>query len=163
MNEEKIVKHMSGGDASALTAEKRMDVREYLREVRHRYQYAQTLCERANRYREMAMRATGRTDAIRLSGTTRRSKVEDNVLAMVDVHRELKERIEELMRETRRAEKLISILPDGRHRSVLQLRYLCGMGWEEIAEKMQYTLRWVHKLHREATDQLQSCMDKRGH
>jgi len=163
MNEEKMMKHMSGGDASALTAGKRMDVREYLRDVRHRYQYAQTLCERANRYREMAMRATGRTDAIRLSGTSHRSKVEDNVLAMVDVHRELKGQIDALMHESKRAERLIAVLPDGRHRSVLQLRYLCGMGWEEIADKMQYTLRWVHKLHREAIDMLQNHADKRGH
>jgi len=163
MNEEKIVKHMRGGDASALTDGKMTDVRSYLRDVRHRYRYAQTLCERANRYREMATRATGRTDALRLSGTSRRSKVEDNVLAMVDVHRELKERIEGLMQETKRAERLISILPDPRHRSVLQLRYLCSMGWEEIADKMQYTLRWVHKLHSEALERLQKHVDKRGH
>ena len=163
MNEEKIVKHMRGGDASALTDGRITDVRSYLRDVRHRYSYAQTLCERANRYREMATRATGRMDALRLSGTTRRSKVEDNVLAMVDVHRELKTRIEALMQESKRAEKLISALPDPRHRSVLQLRYLCGMGWDEIADKMQYTLRWVHKLHNEAVGMLQMRLDKRGH
>ena len=133
MIEDKIVKHSRGGDASALTDTDISDVKEYLREVRHRYLYAQTLCQRAERYREMAMRATGRTDALRLSGTSRRSKVEDNVLAMVDVHRELKEEIGELMKETRRAEKLISRLGDGRLRSVLQMRYLCGMTWEEIA------------------------------
>lgn len=159
MMEEKIVKHSSGRDASALKAGPTGSVKDYLRDVRHRYQYAQTLCERAQRYREMAMRATGRTDALRLSGTPRRSKVEDNVLAMVDVHRELKGQIEALMQESKRAERLIAALPDARHRTVLQMRYLCGMGWEEIADRMNYTLRWTHKLHSEAIGQL----EKRGH
>ena len=154
MIEDKIVKRSRGGDASALTETDILDVKEYLRDVRHRYQYAQTLCQRAERYREMAMRATGRMDAVRLSGTSRRSKVEDNVLAMVDVQMELKKEIDALMAETKRAEKLISHLQDRKLRSVLQMRYLCGMTWEEIAQKMQYTLRWVHQLHRKAIRQL---------
>lgn len=153
MNEDKIVKRSRGGDASALTDIS--DVKEYLREVRHRYQYAQTLCQRAERYREMATRATGRMDALRLSGTSRRSKVEDNVLALVDVHRELKEEIDALMQETKKAEKLIAKLKDSKLRTVLHMRYLCGMTWEEIAEKMQYTLRWTHQLHRKAIHQLE--------
>ena len=163
MTEEKIVKRMRGGDASAMADGIITDVRSYLRDVRHRYSYAQTLSERASRYREMAMRATGRMDALRLSGTARRSKVEDNVLAMMDVQKEWKERIDALMQETQKAEKLISVLTDPRHRSVLHLRYLSGMGWEEIAGKMQYTLRWVHKLHSEAIEMLQRYVDKRGH
>lgn len=153
MNEDKIVKRSRGGDASALTDIS--DVKEYLREVRHRYQYAQTLCQRAERYREMATRATGRMDALRLSGTSRRSKVEDNVLALMDVHKELKEEVDALMQETKKAEKLIARLKDSKLRTVLHMRYLCGMTWEEIAEKMQYTLRWTHQLHREAIHQLE--------
>ena len=163
MNEEKIVKHMRGGDASALTDGRMTDVRSYLRDVRHRYRYAQTLCERASRYREMATRATGRMDALRLSGTSRRSKVEDNVLAMVDVHRELKEKIRELLEETRRAEKLICTLSDERYHAVLQLRYLCGMSWEEVAQRLHFSVRWVHKLHGEGLKQLAQHWTHRGH
>ena len=28
------------------------------------------------------------------------------------------------------------------------------MDWEEVARRLHYTLRWTHKLHREAIDQL---------
>lgn len=149
--------------ASASEATDVEDVREYLREIRHKYLYAQVLCERAQRYREMAMRATGRVTATRLSGTPRRSSLEDNVLSMMDTHRELQDQIRELMCETRRAEKLIASLGDERCHAVLQLRYLCGMSWEEVAEKLNYSVRWVHKLHGQAIRKLEKLTQKRGH
>lgn len=32
-------------------------------------------------------------------------------------------------------------------KDVLFYRYIAGMDWWEIAEKLQYSERWVHKLH----------------
>jgi len=151
MNEAKCVKMNAERRAAASTGHD-TNIREYLREIRFKYRYVQVLVTRKDRYRELAMRATGRTDAIRLSGTSHRSKVEDNVLAMLDVQKEIDQQIQELMQETKRAEKLIGRLKDPKHRTVLQLRYLCGMSWEEIARKMGYTLRWVHQLHKNALD-----------
>lgn len=163
MNEKKMGTQSRRESASASAGADVLEVKEYLREVRSQYRYAQVLCERAQRYRDMAMRATGRVDAVRLSGTPRRSKVEDNVLAMVDVHRELKERVNELMQETRRAEKLICTLSDERYHAVLQLRYLCGLSWEEVAQRLNFSVRWVHKLHGEGLKQLAQNWTHRGH
>ena len=142
--------------APALSENGNTDLRSRLRDVRHCQLRTITLCARAERYREMAMQATGRTDAIRVSGTTERSKVEKYILELWDVHNELQEEISRLMEKSREAEKLIDHLPDERHRSVLKLRYLCGMTWDEIAEKLHFTLRWVHKLHKEAIEKLEN-------
>ena len=150
MNEQKRV--MSTERRAAAAPGGNMEIRNFLRDVRSKYRYAQMLSVRAERYREMAMRATGRTDAVRLSGTSHRSKVEDNVIAMMDVQREIEEKIKELMVETKRAQKLISRLENSKHRMVLEMRYLQGMTWEEIAEQMDYTLRWVHQLHKQALE-----------
>jgi len=138
--------------APALSGGEKSDIRSQLRDVRHCQLRTIALCARAEQYREMAMRATGRTDAIRVSGTSERSKVEKYILELWDVHNELQKEISVLMERSRKAEKLIETLPDDRHRTVLQLRYLCGMSWEEIARKMGYTLRWVHQLHKNALD-----------
>ena len=164
MNDEKrIVTQSRSESASASTGADVLKVKEYLREVRSKQRYAQVLCERAQRYREMAMRATGRVSAVRLGGTSRRSKVEDNVLAMMDTEKELKKRIDELMQETRRVEKMISLMTDERYHAVLQLRYLCGMSWEEVAQKLHFSVRWVHKLHGEGIKQLARGWTPRGH
>ena len=131
-----------------------LDARMMLRDVRHCQLRTLTLCARAEKYREMAMQATGRTDAIRVSGTGDRSKVEKYILELWDVHNELQEEIARLMKKSREAEKLIRTLEDDRHRAVLELRYLCAMTWEEIAQKTNFTVRWAHKLHKEAMDAL---------
>lgn len=130
------------------------EVKEYLREVRHIHLRTEVLCARAEKYREMASRATGRMDAVRVSGTPDRSKVEQYVLELVDMHDELQKEIKRLVRYTQKAEKLIQQLPDERYRAVLQLRYLCGYDWQEIADRLHFSLRWVHKLHGEALAEL---------
>lgn len=76
------------------------------------------------------------------------------MLEMVDVHAELEKEISQLMQYTREAEKLIATLRDERYRSVLQLRYLCGYDWQEIADRLHFSLRWTHKLHGEALQEL---------
>ena len=103
----------------------------------------------------MAMRATSRVDALRVSGTSERSKMETYVLEMVDVHDELKRETDRLLEKSRKAEQIIRLLPDQKQRMILQLRYLCGMKWEDIADKLHYTLRWIHKVHREALEALE--------
>ena len=140
--------------APAKSSEGTLDVRMMLRDVRHCHLRTLTLCARAEKYREMAMQATGRVDAIRVSGTGDRSKVEKYILELWDVHNELQEEISRLMKKSREAEKLIRTLEDDRHRAVLELRYLCAMTWEEIAGKLHFTVRWAHKLHKEAMDAL---------
>lgn len=34
----------------------------------------------------------------------------------------------------------------------LHYRYLCGMKWEDIAEKMNYEARYIYKIHNRALD-----------
>ena len=138
--------------APARSGEGSLDVRMMLRDVRHSQRRTLTLCARAEKYREMAMQATGRTDAIRVSGTGERSKVEKYILELWDVHNELQQEIAQLMEKSREAESQIGRIADERYRAVLELRYLCGHTWEEIAERTSFTLRWVHKLHKEALE-----------
>lgn len=133
---------------------RREEVRSRLREVRHAHMRAEVLCARAERYREMAMRATGRADAVRLGGTSHNSKVETYVLELIDVHADLQKEISQLMRLSREMEKQIGVLESDSQRAVLQLRYLCAYDWQEIAQRLHFSLSWVHRLHREAIDKL---------
>ena len=163
MNTEKMATQMRRVSASASEGADVLKLKEYLRGIRSKRRYAQVLCERAQRHRDMAMRATGRVSAVRFGGTSRRSKVEDNVLAMVDTEKELRERMEELMRETRHVERMINLMTDERYHAVLQLRYLCGLTWDEVASRLHFSVRWVHKLHGEGLRQLAQSWTHTGH
>ena len=140
--------------APAKSSETTLDVRMMLRDARHCHLRTQTLCARAEKYREMAMQATGRTDAIRVSGTGDRSKVEKYILELWDIHNELQQEMAILREKSRNTEMMIQQLPDERHRAVLELRYLCGLTWEEIADRLHFTVRWTHKLHKEGVEAL---------
>jgi len=147
--------------APAKSSEGTLDVRMMLRDVRHCHLRTLTLCARAEKYREMAMQATGRTDALRTSGTSNRSKVETYILELWNVHNELQQEIARLMEKSREAETLILSLEDDRHRAVLELRYLRGLTWEELSKKLNFTLRWAHNLHKEAIERLQEKVSRR--
>ena len=41
----------------------------------------------------------------------------------------------------------IAQVEDGRYRLLLHCRYILGLSWEDIRNRMNYDLRWVHRLH----------------
>ncbi len=59
-----------------------------------------------------------------------------------------------VLAERTRLEEKIAAIPDEKAQTLLTLRYLHGLSWEEVAEQMFYSLRWVMKLHRRALQRL---------
>ena len=57
----------------------------------------------------------------------------------------LKEERLEKVRCYQRIERQIRQMED--EREVLRLRYIKGLKWEEVALKMNYSWKWVHKIH----------------
>jgi len=41
------------------------------------------------------------------------------------------------------------------YQSVLELRYLSYRTWEQIAEEMKYSIRWIYKLHGKALQEME--------
>lgn len=60
----------------------------------------------------------------------------------------------EQLRVYKEASWKIKQLEDENERDVLFYRYIKGLGWWEIAEKMGYTERWVTELHGRALKHL---------
>lgn len=57
--------------------------------------------------------------------------------------------------------ELIFHMPYGPSRQILQLRYLCMVDtWDEIADKMHYDLRWIHRrIHPQALCEAEKIRD----
>ena len=43
---------------------------------------------------------------------------------------------------------------DSDSRQVILLRYVDGLSYSEIADKLFYSIRWIHKLHNKAVDKI---------
>lgn len=123
-----------------------MNIKAILKEMRESLLHVQLLTEQAEKYREMAIKSSGKFNG---------GSPEMYVLNLMDVHAELQDKVNQLIQKNREAEKLILTLEDPRHRAVMTAYYLCGYGWQEVADKTNYTLRWVHKLHRAAIGELE--------
>lgn len=59
----------------------------------------------------------------------------------------LKEERLEKVRCYQKIERQIRRMENEDEQEVLRLRYIKGLKWEEVALKMNYSWKWVHKIH----------------
>lgn len=105
--------------------------------------------------RAMAEACTSDTskDGITGKGTTS-DRVGNIASALSDMEAEYEPRLLAYFEHVSAVQTLINGLAEPRHRTVLWLRYVNGMRWEEVAEKANYTDRWCYVLHDEALELL---------
>lgn len=61
----------------------------------------------------------------------------------------------DLADEMKRVEGLVTVL-DPREAEVMRLHYFEGLTWEQVSEKMYYSLRAVHRIHNRALKKIAS-------
>lgn len=95
-----------------------------------------------------------RSLAVRLSPTARFDKVGNvtdkvgrTVSRIVDLERELQNDIDELVQTGEKIRRAINSLTDERLKVILELRYIKGETWGEIAYVLNYDIRHVTRLH----------------
>lgn len=67
---------------------------------------------------------------------------------LIDMEAEGQRRIEAYMSHAQAVDAAISEgVTDSMQRTILRLRYLDGLSWEEVSEKTHYHVRWCKELH----------------
>ena len=103
--------------------------------------------ERIQQLRALAERRTaayGR-EKVRASGAADHRM--DVVAKIVDAERELDMQIDHMLALKAEIRDTIARVSDERMRVLLELRYLNGRTWEDVAEQMNYTTRNIYNLH----------------
>lgn len=118
--------------------------------------------ECARRYWDMAMQSTGRTEAVRCGGTEAHSKVACNMDRYIDISREIERDAEKLKNKIKAISEMIEEAGTEERRELLELRYICGYTWEQIARRMHFAESQSYKVHRHALEDVQRQMDQRG-
>lgn len=77
-------------------------------------------------------------------------KIESAIEGIDEIAGCLGEKQSEANRLRRKIEDAIATVSDGRLRLLLEYKYIDGLTWELIAEKMDTDLRWVYRLHGQA-------------
>lgn len=66
---------------------------------------------------------------------------------LADYDAEADRLLDELIQKRKSAAYLISRISDEKQREIIKKRYIYAMSWEDIAFEMNYSVRWVQKLH----------------
>ena len=123
-----------------------MDINKFLGQAYWLSRQIDAKTERIAHLRELSQKATSVTTASRMGGTSRRSKLEDAVCAIIDLEQEIKSDIVQLVSAQKTISKTIEKVDDPCLKTLLELRFLNFLTWEQISERMMYS--YVHVAHR---------------
>lgn len=118
--------------------------------------------ELARQYQERAMRATGNMEDVRASGNGTKSKVEENGNAYVDIKNVIKRETQHMRVRFTTTMELIDGVCTPERKELLELRYLSGLTWEGVGQRMRYDKRQSQRIHKRALEDVQRQMDARG-
>ena len=132
----------------------------YLRQVAQlRREIAETK-ELLSRLREQSTRATSRLSAVRCSGTGQHDSMANAALKIVRNEEKLVEQIAHLEEAIVARMALIAQVEDVRERRVLELRYLHGLGEDELCRRMELSAAQLWRVHGEALESLRRAGEK---
>lgn len=101
---------------------------------------------------ELARKTSGAISDMPGSPNRNIHKMEDVVVRIIDMQAELKNDMIELMNVKEQTTDAIKSVADPELQTVLELRYLSYLSWEQIALELDYGIDNVFKLHRKALD-----------
>ena len=136
-----------------------MTAKEYLQQAYQIHRSIQARKQQVVRLREIAECATSIANAARVSGTPARSKVESTVCRIADLQAMIQQDLCRLAEKYEEIQRIIDKVEDDTCRNILSLRYLSFLTWEEIAEKMNYSYKWVHVLHGKALEKVKEYIE----
>ncbi|MDW7670568.1 MAG: DUF1492 domain-containing protein [Bacillota bacterium] len=124
-----------------------MDAKEYLSQAIWLDRRIQTKIEEKERIREMAEKVNGCLSHTKVSGSREHQQIVNTLVKLIDLEWEIVRMIDRLVDLKREIGKMIQEVEDTNQQMVLELRYLCGKGWDEIACEMRYDPRTIFRLH----------------
>jgi hypothetical protein len=118
-----------------------MNAKEYLSQAFWLDQRIDSKLQQLDSLKSLAMKVTTTYGQERVSGTKEKSPMENTIVKLIDLEREIDKDIDKLVDLKREIIDIINQVENPTYRLLLELRYISGNTWEDIAEKMQYDLR----------------------
>ena len=95
-------------------------------------------------------------DRERVQASPMPDRLSNDIIRLVELKEQvIKERVEYLQKKERVVNEIHS-LEDPREMDILVKRYIEGKTWDRIADEMNYSIRRVHQLHRQALENIET-------
>jgi len=137
-----------------------VDAKEYLSQAFQLDQRINSKLEQVSMLRDLALKTTSVLQDDKVQSTKQQSPMESALVKLMNLEEEINDDIDQLIDLKRELATFVAEIENPSYRLLLELRYLSGSTWEEVAAMMGYDVRWVYRLHRkalkEATERLEN-------
>lgn len=140
-----------------------MYVKEYLSQALRLDQRINSKLEQMAMLRSMTTKVTASLHSEPVSPTKERSPMENALVKLIDLEHEINLDIDKLVDLKREMTRFIAGIENPSFKLLLELRYLTGNTWEDVAGVMGCKLRWIYRLHDDALREASKYLFLLGH
>ena len=127
-----------------------MTARDYLSQAYRLDQRINSKLEQVESLNSLATKVSSTLTGMPKNPNRTTSTMADTVIKIIALQAEINNDIDRLVDLKREMVVVIKAVANTERQTLLELRYLCFKTWEQIAVEMNYTVRNVHLLHKEA-------------
>lgn len=109
--------------------------------------------------KERTVKVNSPISAIRGNGCNNKSHHEEILIKIMELEREVEEEINRLVTLKKEIAEAIDKISKPKERAVLSMRYLYMMRWEDIADTLLCSKRYVYILHKNALKKIRVPQD----
>ena len=129
---------------------------EYLSQARHTDVRINSKLEELASLKALAEKVTTTYRKDMVDGSRDVHKREEIVCKLIDLQNQINSDIDQLVDLKIAMRQIIESLPNVEDRTVLELRYIRFLKWQDVADSMGYSLRRVHNFH----DRAIQCLEE---
>ncbi len=131
-----------------------MQSKDFLKRANYLDLSIKTKREELEKLRSLALNVTGALQENKVTVPLRKDRMEDTVIKMVLMEDAINKDIDKYMGIIRDVSEKIRLLKNDGERILLEMRYLCGKSWDEIADEMNISLSHTYNIHGRALKNL---------
>jgi outer membrane PBP1 activator LpoA protein len=131
-----------------------MTAKEYLGQAYRIDQRINSKLEQLQSLRYLATKASAVLTTDPISSTRNVHGMEDVIIKIADLKSEISADLCQLVDTKHEIVTVIKCVENNELQTLLELRYLCFKNWEQIAVEMHLDLRWIHRLHNRALNEI---------
>lgn len=129
-----------------------MNAKEYLGQAYRLDQHIKDRLVQLSQLRALTQQITTAYDREVVSRTRNVHALEDSVIRLMEAEEDMNREIDRFVDTKMDISQIIAKVRNENYRLILEKRYLCFMTWEQISKDMNYTNRWLRKMHDRALD-----------
>lgn len=136
-----------------------MRAKEYMMQARYLDQRIRSKMNEIQQLNDLATNMTAIISDMPKAPSGSTSRIEDTIVKIVDYENEVQENINQLLLLKKEIEDTIARIPEAEFQLILHKRYMEMCPWEDIAQDICKSVRWVQVIHGRALERLQEVLD----